>query len=124
MRNGGVKRKGTRDQQRCVIFFLNPVFSNERCTYYKSAKYRTVKKSYVSLLIPCSLPFYTTIAHAFKSYIPPTFSERMFFISCVIESYGSNSHIGFVPYHEYHFKNASRISLTNREMDSVALYCY
>ena len=27
----------------------------------------------------CSLPFYTTIA--FKSYIPLTFSERMFFIS-------------------------------------------
>ena len=26
-----------------------------------------------------------------------------------IESYGSNSHIGFVPYHEYHYKNASRV---------------
>ena len=33
---------------------------------------------YISLLIPCSLPFYTTIA--FKSYIPP---EKMFFISCL-----------------------------------------
>ena len=27
----------------------------------------------------------------------------------VIESYGSNTHIGFVPYHEYHFKNATRV---------------
>ena len=36
----------------------------------------------VSPLNPCSLSFYTTIA--FKSYIPLTFSERMFFISCFI----------------------------------------
>ena len=27
---------------------------------------------------------------------------------CCIESYGSNSHIGFVPYHVYHFKKTLR----------------
>ena len=74
----GVKTKGTRDQ-RWYNFFNSPIFSNVKCTYYKSAKYRTIKKI-VPSLIPCSLPFYTTIA--FKSYIPLTFSERMFFILC------------------------------------------
>ena len=38
-----------------------------------SAKYRN---NDIVSPIPCSLPFYTTIA--FKSYIPLTFSERMF----------------------------------------------
>ena len=31
--------------------------------------------------LPSSLPFYTTIA--FKSYIPLTFSERMFLLPCI-----------------------------------------
>ena len=34
--------------------------------------------------LPCSLPFYTTIA--FKSYIPLTFSERMFFFFYLVQS--------------------------------------
>ena len=39
------------------------------------------------------------------------------YIHTYIESYGSNSHIGFVPYHEIIKKK-----LTNREVDSAALY--
>ena len=63
------------------IFFNSPIFITFVVRTFYVAKYRTVKK-FVSSLLPCSLPFYTTIA--FKSYIPPTFSERMFFISCAI----------------------------------------
>ena len=62
------------------IFFNSPIFSTFVVRTSFVAKYRTVKKKFVSSLLPCSLPFYTTIA--VKSYIPLTFSERMFFISC------------------------------------------
>ena len=63
-------------------FFNSPIFSTFVVRTFFVAKYRTVTKNFVSSLIPCSLSFYTTIA--FKSYIPPTFSERMFFISCIV----------------------------------------
>ena len=75
--NGGVKRKGTSVGD--AINSISPMFINV-IPFYKSAKYRTI----VCILspIPCSLSFYTTIA--FKTYIPLTFSQRMFFISCII----------------------------------------
>ena len=54
-------------------------FKKKNETRYKNILSRRL---FVPSLIPCSLPFYTTIA--FKSYIPLTFAEtqRMFFISC------------------------------------------
>ena len=60
-----------------VQFFLkSPIFSTfVVCINFTLLNIGLFKKI-VPSLIPCSLPFYTIIA--FKSYIPPTFSERKF----------------------------------------------
>ena len=74
--NGGVKRKGTRDQ-RWYNFFLNSrIFSNVKCTYYKSAKYRTTCIQKFCTIVDPLLPSF--LHHHCLQIIPLTFSVRMF----------------------------------------------
>ena len=52
--------------------------AHEHSICYKRAKYMTFS---LAITDPFFLAFYTTIA--FKSYILPTFSQRMFLVTCV-----------------------------------------
>ena len=38
-------KEGNKGSTMIRIFFNSPIFSNVKCTYYKSDKYRTVKKN-------------------------------------------------------------------------------
>ena len=62
-------------------FPSDKTYQKEKCNSprFKCAKYRTT--TFSLLIRPCFLAVYTTIA--FKSYMPPTFSLRMFLVSCL-----------------------------------------